>query len=144
MKREGLVLGLVGGILAVLFTVMMIVTGAAKLVVKTTTGVIGELSETITGITETFEDIDEFGDLRKLSETGLKEKDPKWDEMKAKTTSLITGLLICIPLSFLLGILGIIGGSICKKKKRAGGILMLIAGVGILICSIIEIGRAHV
>lgn len=152
MKKAGFLLGLIGGILAFIFTIIMIFTGLAKLAYGFVLNEFDGMGEPMIDMMDDFEDIDSFEDFEDWDMEGFEDWDLEdWDLedqeldlqiFEDQIAKQITGMWISIILSFLLSIFAIVGAAICKAKPKLGGIFMLIAGIGVFICSIFAWGVA--
>jgi len=150
MKTAGFVCGLIGGILAFIFSIILIFSGLAKAAWDTTFGGQGQFSNAIIDMAEDLEgmesleewDFENMEDLDELEEWG----DQYSEDLEGFGMQLgrqMTGIWIAVVFSFLLSILGIVGAAICKRKSVIGGIFMLAAAVGVFICSIFAWGAAY-
>lgn len=123
MKTASLVLGIIGGVLAIIFAIIFMVGGAF-----------------MDSAANYVRDMDDFGaamdDLTyQLEAEGftVEDSDVNYDALDDAinygASAVATGFYIAGILGIIGGILGIVGGALAKKKNVVAGILMLVAAV---------------
>ncbi len=115
MKTASLVLGIIGGVLAVIFALIFMLGGAfvnagASVISEAGNEALGELSEQLEGLEVNGADVD----LSTLS-TGV--------------GTVATWFYVIGALSIVGAIVGIVGGALVKKKNVVAGILMIVAAI---------------
>ncbi len=120
MKTASLVLGIIGGVLAVIFGIVYIIGGiaAASLV-----GSADALANTL----------GEFGDAMEAEGWTVEDADVDFegfdDVYNASVGAGITMIYVVGIISIVGAVLGIVGGAMVKKKNVVAGVLMLVAAV---------------
>ena len=122
MKTASMVLGIIGGVLAVILALVYIFAGA--------------LADTFAGSTDKLNNT--FNELSEIAE------DQNWDYVEADidfdfgelntsyneaVSAAITWMYIASALGIVGAILGIVGGALVKKKNIVSGVLLIIAAV---------------
>jgi hypothetical protein len=127
MKTVSLVLGIIGGVLAVIFAVMFIAGGA----------LVNSMSEGLDDFTAQME-----------AEGWEVVEDENASALMSDVTGTASGILWLTGIASVVGaVLGIVGGALAKKRGLVAGILMLVAavpsfftGLGIIASALFIIG----
>lgn len=120
MKTASLVLGIIGGVLAIIFGIIYIVGGIAA---SSLVGSADALGNTL----------DEFSEAMEAEGWVVEDADLDFegydDVYNASVGAGITMVYVVGILSIVGAVLGIVGGAMTKKKNVIAGILMLVAAV---------------
>lgn len=125
MRTASLVLGIVGGVLAIIFGIVsLVIAGTADIFIP--------------GGYSYYDDyMDEFNDALEEFSDGYYDfdfdYDYSWDIATQAARGYVTYMYIVGPLGIIGGILGIVGGAIVKKKNILAGVFMI---VGCLLSSL--------
>lgn len=109
MKTASLVLGIIGGVLAIIFAIIFIGSGA----------LVGSMAQGIDELTA------------QMEEEGWEVvEDESVSVLATDVTGAAAGTLLFIGIASIIGAaMGIVGGALAKKKSIIAGILMLVAAI---------------
>jgi hypothetical protein len=123
MRTASLVLGIVGGVLAIIFGIVSLV-------------IAGTVDYLTPNDYSSYDDyMDEFSDALEEFDTGEYDfdydfdYDDSWDYASTAVNGVATYYYIVGPLGIIAGILGIVGGAIVKKKNVIAGVFMIVGCV---------------
>jgi|GEM_PF-1522359 len=123
MKTASLVLGIIGGVLAIIFAIITMAGGAFM----------GGAAGYIQGTDEFGSTMDELTDQLEAEGFVIEDGDVNFDALDDAINygagAVATGLYIAGILGIVGGILAIVGGALAKKKNVLAGIFMLVAAV---------------
>ncbi|MEL7604111.1 MAG: DUF4064 domain-containing protein, partial [Bacillota bacterium] len=125
MRTASLVLGIVGGVLAIIFSFIAFGTAAALDIGSSYLG--GDMDEYMDDFSDALEDY-ESGDFD-FDYDFNSDYDYEWDYAATAVSGTATYFYIAGALGIVGGILGIIGGAIVKKKNVLAGIFLIVACV---------------
>ena len=158
MKKAGKTLGLIGGILGILLTLVLAVITMGRIAVSPEFGAFDVRGETFSEMREElgFEQkelmnpvnfsgqrwLSEFKEFESVMNDYIEENGSPWRSWKTAASWELKAILIALSCSLVLSIFGIIGAGITKKHNIPGGIFMLLSGIGIMVCSFFAFGIA--
>ncbi len=123
MKTASLVLGIIGGVLAIIFAIVFMIGGAF---VNSAASYVQDMGEFGGAMDELSEQLEAEGFTVEDSDVNYDALD---DAINYGASAVATGFYIAGILGIIGGILGIVGGALAKKKNVVAGILMLVAAV---------------
>jgi hypothetical protein len=123
MKTASLVLGIIGGVLAIIFAIFFMIGGA---VMNSAANYVSEMDDFGGAMDELTQQLEAEGLTIEDNDVDYSSLD---DAINYGAGAVAAGLYIAGILGIIGGIMGIVGGALAKKKNVVAGILMLVAAV---------------